>query len=114
VARVKVHIDTLRSLDWPWPPHPLVRADSVGADGMIDLAAVTAWLEANLAFYKREQDEMYAFASRWNADIDDITDRRDEIADGVRNGQEAIALVREIADAVAAIPPRKRTPRRPG
>lgn len=103
--------DRIRSLGFDWPPSPQVAWACAPADGStegaIDLAAVLARLEEDLAYCKSQQDQMYSFASSWDADVDDITDRREEMADKVREYQRAIEHVNKILAALSAgAPPR--------
>lgn len=98
--------DRIRALGFDWPPSALVASSCAPADGSpegaIDLMAVLDLLEKNYAYCKSQQDQMYAFASSWDADVDDISDRGEELADKVRAYRGAVEHVKKILAALSA------------
>ena len=108
----RVTADEIRALGYAWPISATVTEACSERDGQIALAAPLAMLERNLAFHTREQDDMYAFASQWNADIDDTTDRRGDVAEAIENHHRAIAAVRTLRELFDQ-PPAQRRPRTP-
>jgi hypothetical protein len=109
---VKVPVKQLRQLGWTWPPHDAV--GPVPDDGVIDLDEAADRVQQSLGFHQREQDDIYAFAARWNADIDDTTDRRYEVAGNIEACRRALHAIREIVEALSASPPRRKPePKRP-
>jgi len=72
-----LRVDEIRALGFEWPG-PVGDSAAMTADGAVDLAATRAALERDLAFFQGELDAMHAFQRKWNADWNDVTDKREE------------------------------------
>jgi len=53
------------------------------------LARLRVWL----AHYERELEEMYAFAAKWKAPIEEVTDKHDEYREAAARLRVGIALL---------------------
>jgi hypothetical protein len=100
-----VSVAHLRALGLTWPKTDIeiakacVRED---ASGHIDLDATIASLESSRAYVTRQIEEIHAFARRWGAPVDDVSDKREELGERRVALGEAIAKLQKLRDAVNA------------
>lgn len=83
-----------------WPKHAVIE-DNQAIDGHdLDLEETLRRLETARDFYDREIRQMHAFARRWGADVDDITDNRDAYGEKRVELMDAIAYVKTVKSAL--------------
>ena len=81
--------DQLRALGLDDAP---VIAESAEMDGdRFDPIKTLARLRTRLEFYERELQEMYAFAAKWNAPMEEVTDKDDEYREAATRLRAGIA-----------------------
>jgi hypothetical protein len=100
-----LRVEDIRGSDFEWPG-PVGDRAAMAADGAVDLAATRAALERDLAFFQGELDAMHAFQRKWNADWNDVTDKREEYSALASELRRAIDHV----DAIRAQKPRPGAP----
>ncbi len=109
----KVSVKTLEELGWAWPPHPRVAADSIESvdpEGMVDLYAVAVRMANYRDYCRSELEGNREFARKWGARLDEVTDRTDELREGVIEYDRALDAVNRIIRALSVDPPRRRGP----
>ena len=83
--------DQLRALGLDGSP---VIAESAEMDGdRFDPVKTLARLRTRLEFYERELEAMYAFAAKWNAPMEEVTDKDDEYREAAARLRSGIALL---------------------
>lgn len=107
---MKVSVKQLKELGWSWPPHERVEANSIDANGMVDLHAIASQLARKCDYYRSEIEGNRSFAKQWGVTVDEVTDRADELGEGLVECGQALDAVYEIIGAVSADPPRRKTP----
>ena len=71
-----------------------VIAESAELDGeRFDPVKTLARLRIRLEFYERELEAMYAFAAKWRAPMDEVTDKDGEYREAAARLRDGIALL---------------------
>jgi hypothetical protein len=96
----KVPEARIRALGFDWPCSKTIEEKAIEEDGLVDLEATLERLKRDLAFYDREIQQMHAFARQWGAEVDDITDNRDDYGEKRLAHREAIDQIEAIMAAL--------------
>lgn len=74
-----------------------VIAESAELDGdRFDPAKTLVRLRTRLEYYERELEGMYAFAAKWNAPLEDVTDKDDEFREAAARLRAGIARLEAV------------------